>query len=200
MPIPKTWATIAVAFVTGLSPLAVVLGQDFVEQRRTEQAYEDGRVTSDMLQNHGFFVQEDLWTQLVIPSLAVSDEAKLLLDIKFRAFYRALQTLVDHNDLDGMSGQALHTLLTRNLNTTVVAYTRDALAAGVSQEFIDAFGRYHARTVDILVRAIEELSFSPAFGASGQNNHARLFSVLGQYETALSATIDDIAVQLFAQE
>lgn len=196
IPVPKTWATVMVAFVTGLSPLAVILGQDYVEQRRVEQAYEAGRVSADMLRNHGFFVQENLWTQLVIPNLNVNEEARNLLDIKFRAFYRALQILVEQNNFEEMSTQELHSVLTRNLNQTVVAYSRDAIDSGVSQAFLDEFTSWHARTVDILVRAIEEISFSPAF----TDNNARVFSILGQYETALSATIDDIALQLFAQE
>ena len=196
IPVPKTWASIMVAFVTGLSPLAVILGQDYVEQRRVEQAYEAGRVSADMLRNHGFFVQENLWTQLVIPNLNVNEEARNLLDIKFRAFYRALQILVEQNNFEEMSTQELHSVLTRNLNQTVVAYSRDAIDSGVSQAFLDEFTSWHARTVDILVRAIEEISFSPAF----TDNNARVFSILGQYETALSATIDDIALQLFAQE
>ena len=182
--------------MTGLSPLAVILGQDYVEQRRVEQAYEAGRVSADMLRNHGFFVQENLWTQLVIPNLNVNEEARNLLDIKFRAFYRALQILVEQNNFEEMSTQELHSVLTRNLNQTVVAYSRDAIDSGVSQAFLDEFTSWHARTVDILVRAIEEISFSPAF----TDNNARVFSILGQYETALSATIDDIALQLFAQE
>ena len=194
IPVPKTWASIMVAFVTGLSPLAVILGQDYVEQRRVEQAYEAGRVSADMLRNHGFFVQENLWTQLVIPNLNVNEEARNLLDIKFRAFYRALQILVEQNNFEEMSTQELHSVLTRNLNQTVVAYSRDAIDSGVSQAFLDEFTSWHARTVDILVRAIEEISFSPAF----TDNNARVFSILGQYETALSATIDDIALQLFA--
>ena len=196
IPVPKTWATVMVAFVTGLSPLAVILGQDYVEQRRVEQAYEAGRVSADMLRNHGFFVQENLWTQLVIPNLNVNEEARNLLDIKFRAFYRALQILVEQNNFEEMSTQELHSVLTRNLNQTVVAYSRDAIDSGVSQAFLDEFTSWHARTVDILVRAIEEISFSPAF----TDNNARVFSILGQYETDLSATIDDIALQLFAQE
>ena len=196
IPVPKTWATVMVAFVPGLSPLAVILGQDYVEQRRVEQAYEAGRVSADMLRNHGFFVQENLWTQLVIPNLNVNEEARNLLDIKFRAFYRALQILVEQNNFEEMSTQELHSVLTRNLNQTVVAYSRDAIDSGVSQAFLDEFTSWHARTVDILVRAIEEISFSPAF----TDNNARVFSILGQYETALSATIDDIALQLFAQE
>ena len=196
IPVPKTWASIMVAFVTGLSPLAVILGQDYVEQRRVEQAYEAGRVSADMLRNHGVFVQENLWTQLVIPNLNVNEEARNLLAIKFRAFYRAVQILVEQNNFEEMSTQELHSVLTRNLNQTVVAYSRDAIDSGVSQAFLDEFTSWHARTVDILVRAIEEISFSPAF----TDNNARVFSILGQYETALSATIDDIALQLFAQE
>ena len=49
--------------------------------------------------------------------------------------------------------------------------------------------------MDVLVRAIEEISFSPAF----TDNNARIFSILSQYEVALAATIDDLALQLWAQ-
>jgi hypothetical protein len=78
----------------------------------------------------------------------------------------------------------------------VVSYSKDVIAAGVSQEFLDEFSKWHARTVNVLVRAIEEISFSPAF----TDNNARIFSILSQYEVALAATIDDLALQLWAQD
>jgi len=78
----------------------------------------------------------------------------------------------------------------------VVSYSRDAVNAGVSEDFLSEFNRWHSRTVDVLVRAIEEISFSPAF----TDNNARIFSILSQYEVALAATIDDLALQLWAQD
>ena len=195
MVIPKTPVPIGLAFVTGLSPLAVIMGQGYMEERRVEQAYEDGRIDASMLRDHGFFVHEDSWVRIVIPGLRISEEARTLLDIKFRAFYRALSTLVEQNRFEEMNAQQLHSVLTRNLNETVVSYSRDAINAGDSEDFLSEFNRWHARTVDVLVRAIEEISFSPAF----TDNNARIFSILSQYEVALAATIDDLALQLWAQ-
>ena len=196
MKISKTTIPIVVAFVTGLSPLAVIATQGYMEERRVEQAYKDGRIDASMLRDHGFFVHEDSWVRIVIPGLQISEEARTLLDIKFRAFYRALSRLVEQNRFEEMNAQQLHSVLTRNLNETVVSYSRDVIAAGVSQEFLDEFSKWHARTVNVLVRAIEEISFSPAF----TDNNARIFSILSQYEVALAATIDDLALQLWAQD
>ena len=196
MKISKSTIPIVVAFVTGLSPLAVIATQGYMEERRVEQAYKDGRIDASMLRDHGFFVHEDSWVRIVIPGLQISEEARTLLDIKFRAFYRALSRLVEQNRFEEMNAQQLHSVLTRNLNETVVSYSRDVLAAGVSQEFLDEFSKWHARTVNVLVRAIEEISFSPAF----TDNNARIFSILSQYEVALAATIDDLALQLWAQD
>ena len=196
MKISKTTIPIVVAFVTGLSPLAVIATQGYMEERRIEQAYKDGRIDASMLRDHGFFVHEDSWVRIVIPGLQISEEARTLLDIKFRAFYRALSRLVEQNRFEEMNAQQLHSVLTRNLNETVVSYSRDVIAAGVSQEFLDEFSKWHARTVNVLVRAIEEISFSPAF----TDNNARIFSILSQYEVALAATIDDLALQLWAQD
>ena len=196
MKISKTTIPIVVAFVTGLSPLAVIATQGYMEERRVEQAYKDGRIDASMLRDHGFFVHEDSWVRIVIPGLQISEEARTLLDIKFRAFYRALSRLVEQNRFEEMNAQQLHSVLTRNLNETVVSYSRDVLDAGVSQEFLDEFSKWHARTVNVLVRAIEEISFSPAF----TDNNARIFSILSQYEVALAATIDDLALQLWAQD
>ena len=195
MKISKTTIPIVVAFVTGLSPLAVIATQGYMEERRVEQAYKDGRIDASMLRDHGFFVHEDSWVRIVIPGLQISEEARTLLDIKFRAFYRALSRLVELNKFEEMNAQQLHSVLTRNLNETVVSYSKDVIAAGVSQEFLDEFSKWHARTVNVLVRAIEEISFSPAF----TDNNARIFSILSQYEVALAATIDDLALQLWAQ-
>jgi len=196
MKISKTTIPIVVAFVTGLSPLAVIATQGYMEERRVEQAYKDGRIDASMLRDHGFFVHEDSWVRIVIPGLQISEEARTLLDIKFRAFYRALSRLVEQNRFEEMNAQQLHSVLTRNLNETVVSYSKDVIAAGVSQEFLDEFSKWHARTVNVLVRAIEEISFSPAF----TDNNARIFSILSQYEVALAATIDDLALQLWAQD
>ena len=196
MKISKSTIPIVVAFVTGLSPLAVIATQGYMEERRVEQAYKDGRIDASMLRDHGFFVHEDSWVRIVIPGLQISEEARTLLDIKFRAFYRALSRLVEQNRFEEMNAQQLHSVLTRNLNETVVSYSRDVLDAGVSQEFLDEFSKWHARTVNVLVRAIEEISFSPAF----TDNNARIFSILSQYEVALAATIDDLALQLWAQD
>jgi len=195
MKISKATIPIVVAFVTGLSPLAVIATQGYMEERRVEQAYKDGRIDASMLRDHGFFVHEDSWVRIVIPGLQISEEARTLLDIKFRAFYRALSRLVEQNRFEEMNAQQLHSVLTRNLNETVVSYSKDVIAAGVSQEFLDEFSKWHARTVNVLVRAIEEISFSPAF----TDNNARIFSILSQYEVALAATIDDLALQLWAQ-
>jgi hypothetical protein len=196
MKISKSTIPIVVAFVTGLSPLAVIATQGYMEERRVEQAYKDGRIDASMLRDHGFFVHEDSWVRIVIPGLQISEEARTLLDIKFRAFYRALSRLVEQNRFEEMNAQQLHSVLTRNLNETVVSYSKDVIAAGVSQEFLDEFSKWHARTVNVLVRAIEEISFSPAF----TDNNARIFSILSQYEVALAATIDDLALQLWAQD
>jgi hypothetical protein len=196
MKISKSTIPIVVAFVTGLSPLAVIATQGYMEERRVEQAYKDGRIDASMLRDHGFFVHEDSWVRIVIPGLQISEEARTLLDIKFRAFYRALSRLVEQNRFEEMNAQQLHSVLTRNLNETVVSYSRDVLDAGVSQAFLDEFSKWHARTVNVLVRAIEEISFSPAF----TDNNARIFSILSQYEVALAATIDDLALQLWAQD
>jgi len=196
MKISQATIPIVVAFVTGLSPLAVIATQGYMEERRVEEAYRDGRIDASMLRDHGFFVHEDSWVRIVIPGLQISEEARTLLDIKFRAFYRALSRLVEQNRFEEMNAQQLHSVLTRNLNETVVSYSKDVIAAGVSQEFLDEFSKWHARTVNVLVRAIEEISFSPAF----TDNNARIFSILSQYEVALAATIDDLALQLWAQD
>ena len=99
MAINKSMAAIIVAFITGLSPMGVILTQEWMEQRKMEA----GIVDTSVLLNHSLFTHADTWVDLIIPGLQVSDTAREFLTIKFVAFQEALEDLVRNNDFDIMT-------------------------------------------------------------------------------------------------
>jgi hypothetical protein len=190
MTISKSTAAIVVAFVTGLSPLGVILGQGWLEQRQLET----GEINTAVLLNHGLFTHSETWLSLVIPQLQVSDTAREFLRIKFEAFQDSLESLVENTDFNVSSDQQLHALLSRNLNETVENYIADARRAGISDDFISSFSTWHQRVVDILVQSIEANAYSVVH--SSQN--AKMYAILTAYDSALGATIADVEKTLEA--
>ena len=184
MAINKSTATIVVAFITGLSPMGVILTQGWMEQRKMEA----GIIDTSVLLNHSLFTHADTWVDLIIPGLQVSDTAREFLTIKFVAFQEALEDLVRNNDFDIMTDAQLNQVVTRNLNATVTSYIADARRAGIPEDFIQNFNLWHQQVVDILTQSIEDNVSSIIH----TTQNSKMYAILTAYDAALGATIKDV--------
>ena len=184
MAINKNMAAIVVAFITGLSPMGVILTQGWMEQRKMEA----GIIDTSVLLNHSLFTHADTWVDLIIPGLQVSDTAREFLTIKFVAFQEALEDLVRNNDFDIMTDAQLNQVVTRNLNATVTSYIADARRAGIPEDFIQNFNLWHQQVVDILTQSIED-NVSSIIHTS---QNSKMYAILTAYDSALGATIKDV--------
>ena len=184
MAINKSVAAIVVAFITGLSPMGVILTQSLMEQRKMDA----GIIDTSVLLNHSLFTHADTWVDLIIPGLQVSDTAREFLTIKFVAFQEALEDLVRNNDFDIMTDAQLNQVVTRNLNTTVTSYIADARRAGIPEDFIQNFNLWHQQVVDILTSSIED-NVSSIIHTS---QNSKMYAILTAYDAALGATIKDV--------
>ena len=184
MAINKSVAAIVVAFVTGLSPMGVILTQGLMEQRKMDA----GIIDTSVLLNHSLFTHADTWVDLIIPQLQVSDNAREFLTIKFVAFQEALEDLVRNNDFNIMTDAQLNQVVTRNLNDTVMSYIVEARHAGIPEEFIQNFNIWHQQVVDILVQSIEDNVSSIIH----TTQNSKMYAILTAYDAALGATIKDV--------
>ena len=184
MAINKSVAAIVVAFVTGLSPMGVILTQGLMEQRKMDA----GIIDTSVLLNHSLFTHADTWVDLIIPGLQVSDNAREFLRIKFVAFQEALEDLVRNNDFDIMTDAQLNQVVTRNLNATVTSYIADARRAGIPEDFIQNFNLWHQQVVDILTQSIEDNVSSIIH----TTQNSKMYAILTAYDAALGATIEDV--------
>ena len=189
MAINKSIATIVVAFITGLSPMGVILTQGWMEQRKMEA----GIIDTSVLLNHSLFTHADTWVDLIIPGLQVSDTAREFLTIKFVAFQEALEDLVRNNDFDIMTDAQLNQVVTRNLNATVTSYIADARRAGIPEDFIQNFNLWHQQVVDILTQSIEDNVSSIIH----TTQNSKMYAILTAYDAALGATIKDVEKTLY---
>ena len=189
MAINKSMATIIVAFITGLSPMGVILTQGWMEQRKMEA----GIIDTSVLLNHSLFTHADTWVDLIIPGLQVSDTAREFLTIKFVAFQEALEDLVRNNDFDIMTDAQLNQVVTRNLNATVTSYIADARRAGIPEDFIQNFNLWHQQVVDILTQSIEDNVSSIIH----TTQNSKMYAILTAYDAALGATIKDVEKTLY---
>ena len=177
-------AAIIVAFITGLSPMGVILTQSLMEQRKMEA----GIIDTSVLMNHSLFTHADTWVDLIIPGLQVSDTAREFLTIKFVAFQEALEDLVRNNDFNMMTDARLNSVVTKNLNETVSNYIADARRAGIPEEFIRNFNIWHQQVVDILIQSIDG-NVSSIIHTS---QNSKMYAILTAYDAALGATIKDV--------
>jgi hypothetical protein len=184
MAINKSMTAIVVAFVTGLSPMGVILTQGWMEQRKMEA----GIIDTSVLLNHSLFTHANMWVDLIIPGLQVSDTAREFLTIKFVAFQEALEDLVRNHDFDTMTDAQLSQVVTRNLNDTVMSYIVEAKYAGISDDFIANFNLWHQQVVDILVQSIEDNVYSIIHNTQ----NSKMYAILTAYDAALGATIGDV--------
>ena len=184
MALNKSMAAIIVAFITGLSPMGVILTQGLMEQRKMEA----GIIDTSVLLNHSLFTHADTWVDLIIPGLQVSDTARKFLTIKFVAFQEALEDLVKNNDFDTMTDAQLNQVVTKNLNETVSNYIADARRAGIPEEFIQSFNLWHQKVVNILTQSIEDNVYSVIHATQ----NSKMYAVLTAYDAALGATIEDV--------
>ena len=184
MAINKSAAAIVVAFITGLSPMGVILTQNLMEQRKMEA----GIIDTSVLLNHSLFTHADTWVDLIIPGLQVSDRARQFLTIKFVAFQEALEELVRNHDFDTMTDAQLNQVITKNLNDTVSNYIVDARRAGIPEEFIRSFNRWHQQVVDILTQSIEDNVYSIIHATQ----NSKMYAILTAYDAALGATLADV--------
>jgi len=184
MAINKNMAAIVVAFITGLSPMGVILTQSLMEQRKMEA----GIIDTSVLMNHSLFTHADTWVDLIIPGLQVSDTAREFLTIKFVAFQEALEDLVRNNDFNMMTDARLNSVVTKNLNETVSNYIADARRAGIPEEFIRNFNIWHQQVVDILIQSIDD-NVSSIIHTS---QNSKMYAILTAYDAALGATIKDV--------
>ncbi len=191
MTLTKNVAMIAVAAITGFSPMGVMLVQNHLER----QELASGEINKTVLLNHSLFTHADTWLQLVIPQLNVTETAKKFLTIKFAAFQDSLKELVKSTNFNELSDSEMHTLLSHNLNETVTDYIADARREAIPTAFIEDFNRWHKRVVDILVRAIEDNVQSVVH--TSQNG--KMYAILTAYDAALGATIDDVEKTLMEQ-
>ena len=189
MAINKNMAAIVVAFITGLSPMGVILTQSLMEQRKMEA----GIIDTSVLLNHSLFTHADTWVDLIIPGLQVSDTAREFLTIKFVAFQEALEDLVRNNDFDIMTDAQLNQVVTRNLNATVTSYIADARRAGIPEDFIQNFNIWHQQVVDILTQSIEDNVSSIIH----TTQNSKMYAILTAYDAALGATIKDVEKTLY---
>ena len=190
MALNKSMAAIIVAFITGLSPMGVILTQGLMEQRKMEA----GIIDTSVLLNHSLFTHADTWVDLIIPGLQVSDTARIFLTIKFVAFQEALEDLVKNNDFDTMTDAQLNQVVTKNLNETVSNYIADARRAGIPEEFIQSFNLWHQKVVNILTQSIEDNVYSVIHATQ----NSKMYAVLTAYDAALGATIEDVEKTLEA--
>ncbi len=190
MAINKSMATIIVAFITGLSPMGVILTQEWMEQRKMEA----GIIDTSVLLNHSLFTHADTWVDLIIPQLQVSDNAREFLTIKFVAFQEALEELVENNDFNMMTDARLNSVVTKNLNETVSNYIADARRAGIPEEFIRNFNLWHQQVVNILTQSIEDNVYSMIH----TTQNSKMYAILTAYDAALGATIEDVEKTLEA--
>ena len=184
MAINKNVAAIVVAFITGLSPMGVILTQSIMEQKKMEA----GIIDTSVLLNHSVFTHADTWVELIIPGLQVSDTARQFLTIKFVAFQEALEDLVENSDFDSMTDAQFGQVVSKNLNNTVTSYIADARHAGISEEFIANFSLWHQKVVDILVKSIENNVYSIIH----TTQNSKMYAILTAYDAALGATIGDV--------
>ena len=191
MAINKSAATIVVAFITGLSPMGVILTQGWMEQRKMEA----GIIDTSVLLNHSLFTHADTWVDLIIPGLQVSDTAREFLSIKFVAFQEALEELVENNDFDIMTDAQLNQVVTRNLNATVTSYLAGARRAGIPEDFIQNFNLWHQQVVDILTQSIEDNVSSIIH----TTQNSKMYAILTAYDAALGATIKDVEKTLMTK-
>ena len=189
MAINKSMAAIIVAFITGLSPMGVILTQGWMEQRKMDA----GIIDTSVLLNHSLFTHADTWVDLIIPGLQVSDTAREFLTIKFVAFQEALEDLVRNNDFDIMTDAQLNQVVTRNLNATVTSYIADARRAGIPEDFIQNFNLWHQQVVDILTQSIEDNVSSIIH----TTQNSKMYAILTAYDAALGATIKDVEKTLY---
>ena len=191
MTINKSMAAIIVAFITGLSPMGVILTQGWMEQRKMEA----GIIDTSVLLNHSLFTHADTWVDLIIPGLQVSDTAREFLTIKFVAFQEALEDLVRNNNFDIMTDAQLNQVVTRNLNATVTSYIADARRAGIPEDFIQNFNLWHQQVVDILTQSIEDNVSSIIH----TTQNSKMYAILTAYDAALGATIKDVEKTLMTK-
>ena len=184
MAINKNVAAIVVAFITGLSPMGVILTQSIMEQKKMEA----GIIDTSVLLNHSVFTHADTWVELIIPGLQVSDTARQFLTIKFVAFQEALEDLVENSDFDSMTDAQFGQVVSKNLNNTVTSYIAEARHAGISEEFIANFSLWHQKVVDILVKSIEDNVYSIIH----TTQNSKMYAILTAYDAALGATIGDV--------
>ncbi len=184
MALNKNIAAIVVAFITGLSPMGVILTQGWMEQRKMEA----GIIDTSVLLNHSLFTHANTWVDLIIPGLQVSDNAREFLTIKFVAFQEALEDLVKNNDFDTMTDAQLNQVVTKNLNETVSNYIADARRAGIPEEFIRNFNLWHQQVVNILTKSIEDNVYSVVHATQ----NSKMYAILTAYDAALGATIEDV--------
>jgi hypothetical protein len=184
MAINKNVAAIVVAFITGLSPMGVILTQNIMEQKKMEA----GIIDTSVLLNHSVFTHADTWVELIIPGLQVSDTAREFLTIKFVAFQEALEDLVENSDFDSMTDAQFGQVVSKNLNNTVTSYIAEARQAGISEEFIANFSLWHQKVVDILVKSIEDNVYSIIH----TTQNSKMYAILTAYDAALGATIGDV--------
>lgn len=184
MAINKSIAAIVVAFVTGLSPMGVILTQGWMEKQKMEA----GIIDTSVLLNHSLFTHADTWVDLIIPGLQVSDTARQFLTIKFTAFQEALEDLVRGHDFDTMTDAELNQVITKNLTETVTNYIADARRAGIPEGFIANFNRWHQQVVDILTQSIEDNVYSIIHATQ----NSKMYAILTAYDAALGATLEDV--------
>lgn len=184
MALNKNVAAIMVAFITGLSPMGVILTQGWMEQRKMEA----GIIDTSVLLNHSLFTHANTWVDLIIPGLQVSDNAREFLTIKFVAFQEALEDLVKNNDFDTMTDAQLNQVVTKNLNETVSNYIADARRAGIPENFIQNFNLWHQQVVNILTKSIEDNVYSVVHATQ----NSKMYAILTAYDAALGATIEDV--------
>ena len=192
---PPLIVAVVAAFVTGvLGPLAVTYYQGQQQEAQEERRLASGVIDTETLLGHSVFTHADTWVDLIIPQTQVSDEARLFLTIKFTAFHDALEDMVRLTDFNSLNNDQFHAVASKNLNDTVVSYIADAKSQGISDEFIADFSIWHQQVVDILVGSIEDNVFSPIHASQ----NSKMYSILTAYDSALGATLEDVARTLEA--
>ena len=187
---PAVIGAIIVAFITGvLGPLVVTYYQGQQARIAEERRVAEGIIDQETLLGHSVFTHASTWVDLIIPQTQVSDEARLFLTIKFTAFHDALEDMVQLTDFNSLSDDQFHAVASKNLNDTVVSYIADARRQGISDEFIDDFNVWHQQVVDILVGSIEDNVYSPIHASQ----NSKLYAILTAYDSALGATLEDVA-------
>jgi hypothetical protein len=187
---PAVVGAIIVALITGMvGPIAVSFFQDRQETAREERRVEEGIIDQETLLGHSLFLRSSTWVDLIIPQIEVSDEARTFLRIKFLAFQNSLEDLVLKTDFNALSDTELFALMNDNLASTVTEYIAEARRQGISEEFIASFSRWHQQVVDILIASIESSVFSTIMGSQ----NGKIYTVLTAYDSALGATLADVA-------